>query len=392
MKEVVIVNATRTPIGKLNGTLKDVSAKDLAKAVMKSTQATTELDLSYLDEIIVGNVDAPSNTPNIGRIAALELGWPKEIPSYMVGQNCASSLQALMNGIQSIQSGNAQVNLIVGTENMSQIPYVLRGAREGYKMGNRLMTDSLLEMLVDPVEKISMGETAEILAEEFKISRTKQDEYALESNKRAWIARDESIVEQELTPIAVKDKNGLEKEIKQDELFSRDLTLEQLSKLRPAFRRNGTVTPGNACGMNDGAAAVLLMSKEKAEELGYRPLAIIRSFASVGVEPKRMGLGPVKAIPKALENGQLGIGDIDLFEVNEAFAVQTLACVQELGISQDKLNPMGGAIALGHPVGATGVRLMVTLLNGLRTYDKRYGVASLCVGGGLGGAVVIERV
>ncbi|MFD1020194.1 thiolase family protein [Thalassobacillus hwangdonensis] len=387
MKEVVIVDATRTPIGKLNGMLKDVSAKDLAKTVMESIQSRTKFDLASLDEIIVGNVDAPSNAPNIGRVAALELGWPLHIPSYIVGQNCASSLQAFMNGVQSIQAGNSQMSLIVGTENMSQIPYVIRGARDGFKMGDRRMKDSLLEMLVDPVENISMGETAQILAEEYEIDREQQDEYALRSVKRAWSARDEGIVDYEITPVTIQDEK-----MSQDELNFRDLTLEQLSKLKPAFKSGGSVTPGNTCGMNDGAAALLMMSKDKAEQLGLRPIAKVRSFASVGVDPKRMGLGPVRAIPKALEKADLEMEDIDLFEVNEAFAAQTLACIQELGIDQEKLNPLGGAIALGHPVGATGVRLLVTLLNGLRTSGKKYGVASLCVGGGLGGAVVIERM
>ncbi|WP_096200684.1 thiolase family protein [Bacillus sp. FJAT-45350] len=392
MNEVVIVSAKRTPIGQFNGKLRDITAKDLAKIVIKDLIDETKLNPKEIDQIIAGNVDQSSDAPNLGRIAALELGLPTEISSYTVAQNCASGLQAFINGVQAIKAGDSEVSLVIGAESMSQIPYIVRGARNGFKMRHQQLTDKLWEMLHDPVENMMMGETAEVVAEEEFITREQQDLYAISSYEKAQKANKDGVFAKEIVPVQVEGRRGEVYTIEEDELAGAGITYERLSKLKPAFKKEGTVTPGNSCGMNDGAAGLLLMSKEKAELLGYKPLAKVLSYASVGVDPKRMGLGPVHAVPKALEKTNLTIDDIDLFELNEAFAVQTLACISRLGIDREKVNPFGGAIALGHPVGATGARLLVTLLNGLKDLNKQYGIATLCVGGGLGGAVVIERM
>lgn len=391
-KEVVIVNAKRTPIGQLNGKLKDITAKDLTKVVMKSILEESKIDAREIDEIIVGNVDQSSDAPNLGRIAALELGLPLDIPAYAVGQNCSSGLQAFINGVKSIQLGDASAVMVVGTESMSQAPYLIRGAREGLKLRHRQLTDKLWEMLYDPVVHMMMGETAEVVAEEEGITREEQDRYALSSYERAHQAKKDGFFKREIVPVPIEGRKGEIYTVDEDELAGKEATFEQLAKLKPVFKKDGTVTAGNACGMNDGAAGLLIMSKEKAEELGYKPLAKVVSYAIVGVDPKRMGLGPVYAVPKALKKAHLTIDDIDLFELNEAFAAQTLACIKRLNLDREKVNPFGGAIALGHPVGATGARLIVTLINSLQTLNKKMGVATLCVGGGLGGAVVIERI
>lgn len=391
-KEVVIVNAKRTPIGQLNGKLKDITAKDLTKVVMKSILEESKIDAREIDEIIVGNVDQSSDAPNLGRIAALELGLPLDIPAYAVGQNCSSGLQAFINGVKSIQLGDASAVMVVGTESMSQAPYLIRGAREGLKLRHRQLTDKLWEMLYDPVVHMMMGETAEVVAEEEGITREEQDRYALSSYERAHQAKKDGFFKREIVPVPIEGRKGEIYTVDEDELAGKEATFEQLAKLKPVFKKDGTVTAGNACGMNDGAAGLLIMSKEKAEELGYKPLAKVVSYAIVGVDPKRMGLGPVYAVPKALKKAHLTIDDIDLFELNEAFAAQTLACIKRLNLDREKVNPFGGAIALGHPVGATGARLIVTLINSLLTLNKKMGVATLCVGGGLGGAVVIERI
>ena len=392
MNEVVIVSAKRTPIGVINGRLSRVSAKDLLKTAMKAAVDEIRLDPGEIDQIIAGNVDMPSDAPNIGRIAALELGYPMAIPAYMTAQNCGSALQALICGAQSIMLGEAEVCLAAGTESMSQIPYILRGARQGFGTRHQQLTDRVWEMLHDPVACLMMGETAEVLADEFGITRKEQDEYALSSYERAQRAQNTGIFDRECVPVEVRGRKGEKLVVDKDELPAEPMTMEKLAGLKPVFKKDGTVTPGNSCGMNDGAAAVVLMSRRKAEALGLSPLARIVSYATVGLDPKRMGLGPAYALPKALQKANMSIGEIDLFELNEAFAAQTLACVRLLGIDREKLNPFGGAIALGHPVGATGIRLVVTLLNGLALLGKRFGAATLCVGGGMGGAVIVERL
>lgn len=392
MNEVVIVSAKRTPIGVINGSLSRVSAKDLVKTAMKAAVDEIRLDPKEIDLIIAGNVDMPSDAPNIGRIAALELGYPIEIPAYMTAQNCASAMQAFINGAQSIMLNEAQVSLVAGTESMSQIPYIMRGARQGFGTRHQQLIDRVWEMLYDPVARMMMGDTAEVVAEEYGITREEQDQYALSSYKRAFCAQESGIFDRECVPVEIRDRRGNITLVSRDELPAEPMTVEKLARMRPSFKQDGTVTPGNSCGLNDGAAAVVLMSRQKAEQLGLTPLARIVSYATAGVDPKRMGLGPAVAVPKALEKAKMSMDEIDLIELNEAFAAQTLACVKLLGIDREKLNPFGGAIALGHPVGATGIRLVVTLLNGLHLQQKRFGIATLCVGGGMGSAVIVERL
>ena len=314
------------------------------------------------------------------------------VSAYLVNRNCGSGLQAVVNGWQSIKLGEQDVTLIVGTENMSQVPYIVRGAREGFKLNHQQLIDALWEMLEDPVVHLLMGQTAEIVARDYGITREEQDAFALNSHHRASAAKEAGVFKREIIPVKTMDNKQNEVIIADDEGIRPSLTLEKLSTLKPVFEKDGTVTAGNACGMNDGAASLLLMSEKKASELGFKPRARIVSYAFVGLEPERMGLGPVYAVPKALEKAQLKIDDIDLFELNEAFAAQALACIKQLELDLEKVNIHGGAIALGHPVGATGVRLLVTLMNALEIKKKRYGVATLCIGGGLGGAIVIENL
>lgn len=393
MEEVVIVDGVRTPIGAFCGSLKDVTAKDLAKTVMAElTLNRLKMDTALIDEIIAGCASQPTNTSNLGRIAALELGFPKEIPAYLTNRNCASGTQAIVNAVQSIKAGDSEINLVVGTENMSQIPYILRGARDGFRMRHQQLVDSLWEMLEDPVVNMMMGETAEVVAEEVGITREEQDEFALRSHERALKAREEGFFEREIVPVKYEDFRGREKEVSLDDEPNSNLSLETLSRMKPVFKKGGTVTVGNACSTNDAAAALMLMSATKAKELGYKPRARIVASAFAGLEPERMGLGPAYAVPKALEKANLTIEDIDLFELNEAFSAQALACMKLLKLDDEKVNIHGGAVALGHPVGATGVRLVLTLMNALEKENKRYGVATLCIGGGLGGAIVIENL
>ncbi|BAQ09069.1 acetyl-CoA acetyltransferase [Bacillus sp. OxB-1] len=391
MKEVVIVSAKRTAIGTFNGMYENVSTKELAKTVMKAVVEESNVPPEAIDEIIVGNVDQSSAFSNVGRIASLELGFPEKISAHTVGQNCASGMQALVNGIQAIKSGDAETILVVGTENMSQIPHLLKGTRSGYRLGHHQVTDKIVEMLHDPFVDMTMGETAEVVAEEHGITREEQDAFALRSHERALQAQRDGIFAKEIVPVtATKRKETVT--LEEDQGPNERTSLEVLSSLRTAFKKDGTITAGNACGLNDGAAAMLIMSREKADELGVKPIARIVANASVGVDPKRMGLGPAYAVPKVLEKAGLTMEDIDLVELNEAFAAQALACVKQLELDLEKVNPFGGAIALGHPVGATGLRLIVTLLNGLEHFEKKRGIATLCVGGGIGGAVIVERV
>ncbi|HLS67189.1 MAG TPA: thiolase family protein, partial [Pseudogracilibacillus sp.] len=386
MRDVVIIDGVRTPIGNFVGGLKDVSAKDLAKVVMKEVISRSKIDINEIDEIVAGNSAQPTNSPNIGRTAALELGFPETIPGYVVNRNCASGLQAIVNAYQSIRLDDTDVNLVVGTENMSQMPHVLRGLRDGLRMGDAPLIDSLTEMLRDPNIGLLMGQTAEIVAKEVGITREEQDAFALDSHRRAITAQREQFFEREIVPVQKIDRRGNVTEVSADEGPMETLDLETLSNMRPVFEKDGTVTSGNACGTNDAAASVLMMSAEKANKLGLAPRARIVSYAFVGIEPERMGLGPVYAVERVLEKTGLTKEDIDLFELNEAFAAQAVACMRMLQLDPEKVNPHGGAIALGHPVGATGVRLVLTLLNGLEKINGRYGVATLCIGGGMGGA------
>lgn len=392
MREVVIVDGVRTPVGNFLGQLKDVSPRELTKTVMAELIARTELAPQEIDEIIAGIAAQPTNSPNIGRTAAIDLEFPTDIPGYVVNRNCASGLQAIVNAYQAILLGDTDVNLVVGVENMSQIPHIVRGARDGFRMGDTRLIDSLTEMLRDPNVDLLMGQTAEVIAREFGITREEQDEFALSSHQKAVTAQQEDMFKEEIVPVRIPDRRGNITEIIADEGPMDHLPLDALANMRPVFERDGTVTSGNACSTNDAAAATLIMSREKAAALSLTPRARIVSYAFSGLEPERMGLGPVYAVKDLLKKTNLTIDDIDLFEINEAFAAQAIACIRELGLSSDKVNPNGGAIAIGHPVGATGVRLVITLMNELARRKARYGIATLCIGGGMGGAILIENL
>ncbi len=395
MKEVVIVDGARTPIGNLGGALKDVTAQDLAATVMKEIVKRNNLKTSEIDEVILGCVGQFSDAPNIGRVASLLAGLPKEVTGYTVQRNCSSGMQAVVNAYQNIQCGDADVHLAGGTESMSQAPYVSRHLRFGRRMRDSVMIDSLMEGLTDPVCHLIMGQTAEVLADEFKISRKEQDEYAVQSHKKAFRAQRENKFKDEIVPVMVQKKvmgKPVPPEpVTQDEGINAALNEQTLASYPTIFKENGSVTPGNACGINDGAAVLLVMSKEKADALGYKPLGYIRSYAFSGVEPERMGIGPAHAIPKALKKGGLQLADMKLIEINEAFAAQVLADDRVLKMNREILNVNGGAIALGHPVGMTGARLILTALKEMTRRNVDLGVISMCIGGGLGGAMVLER-
>lgn len=375
--------------------MKDVTAQDLAANVMKEIVKRNNLKPSEIDEVILGCVGQFSDAPNIARVAALLAGIPKETTAYTVQRNCSSGMQAVVNAYQNIQCGDADLQLAGGTESMSQAPYVSRDLRFGKRMRDSKMVDSLMEGLTDPFCHLVMGQTAEVLADEFKISRKEQDEYAVQSHKKAFRAQRENKFKDEIVPVMVPKKvmgKPLPPEpVTQDEGINAALNEQTLASYPTIFKENGSVTPGNACGINDGACVTLVMSKEKADALGYKPLGFIRSYAFAGVEPERMGMGPSLAIPKALKKGGLELKDMQLIEINEAFAAQILADDRVLKMNREILNVNGGAIALGHPVGMTGARLILTALREMARRNVSLAVISMCIGGGLGGAMVLER-
>ncbi|MFP5503287.1 MAG: thiolase family protein [Candidatus Sericytochromatia bacterium] len=396
MREVVVIDGLRTPVGTLGGVLKDLPAQELGRQVVKELLEKTKLDPKQIDEVVAGCAGQGSDAMNIGRVIALNAGIPNEAPAYTVHRNCASGIQAIVNAYQSIKLGDADVVLVVGAESMSSAPYVSRDMRFGKRLRHGQMIDTLWEGLTDPVCNMMMGTTAENLVEEFGITREEQDKYATESHKKAFRATREGKFKDETITVKVPKKAAgkelVAEEVSQDEGINPAINPQTLAMYPAIFKKeNGTVTPGNACPMNDAAAAMILMSKEKAEELGLTPLATIKGFAFAGLEPERMGLGPAYAIPKALEKAGMTLDQIDLVEINEAFAAQVLACQKKYPIDPAKLNVNGGAIALGHPIGATGVRISLTLLKEMARRDAKRGVASLCVGGGMGAAVVYER-
>lgn len=395
MKEVVIVDGIRTPLGNLGGALKDLSAQELAAVCIRELLKRNNLKGENVEEVILGQVAQGSDAPNIARVASLMAGLPKEVVGYTVARNCSSGMQAVVNAYQNIQCGDADLQLAGGTESMSRIPFINRDLRFGKRLRNSVMIDSLMEGLTDPVCCLIMGQTAEVLAEEFQISRKEQDQFALESHRKAFRAQRENKFKEEIVPVTVKKKTGagkvVEEPITQDEGIQAALTEPMLAAYPAVFKEGGTVTPGNSCGITDGACVLLVMSKEKAEAEGYKPLGTIRSYAFAGVEPERMGIGPAHAIPKALKRAGLQLSDIELIEINEAFAAQVLAVDKVLKLNREILNVNGGAIALGHPVGTTGARLILTALREMARRNLSLGLISMCVGGGIGGAMVLER-
>ena len=391
MREVVIVSAVRTPIGSFGGALGQIPAVELGALVIKEAMRRAGITPEQVDEVIMGNVLQAGLGQNPARQAAIKAGIPQEVPSWTLNKLCGSGLKSVESAAQAIMTGDAEIIVAGGMESMSMAPYVLEKARTGYRLGNGTMIDTILrDGLMDAFDEIHMGITAENIAEQFEISRAEQDAYALQSQNRAEAAMKASVFDEEIVPVLIPQRRGEPIVFKKDEFPKHGTTLDSLTKLRTAFKKEGTVTAGNASGINDGAAAVVVMSKEKALELGLQPLASIVSFASAGVDPKIMGTGPIPASRKALSKAGLTIEDIDLVEANEAFAAQTIVVARELQLLTDKTNVNGGAIALGHPIGASGTRILVTLLYEMKRREVKRGLATLCIGGGQGTAMVVE--
>ena len=394
--DVVIVDGVRTPQGVFGGALKSFTAQGLGELATKTLLQRTKLTPDAVEEVIIGCVGQGSDAPNIARVIALRAGIPHQTPAYTVQRNCASGLQAIVNAYQNIACGDRDVQLAGGTECMSAAPYVSRDLRWGKRLRHSEMIDSVWEGLTDPVCGQIMGQTAENLVKEFSITRSEQDQFALLSHQRAFRATRENRFKDELTPVMIPKRSmGRElppEPLTQDEGINPGLNDQLLGQYPPIFAEHGSVTSGNSCFNADGAAMTLIMSREKANALGYQPLANIRAYAFAGLEPHRMGLGPTLAIPLALKKAGLSLGDIQLIELNEAFAATFIACEQVLGLKREITNVNGGAIALGHPVGASGTRIVVTLLHEMKRRNLSLGLASACVGGGQGAAVIFERV
>lgn len=395
-RDVVMVDGVRTPQGVFGGALKQLTAQHLGEVAMRALLARTHLKPADVEHVIVGCVGQGSDAPNIARVIALRAGVPKQVPGFTVQRNCASGLQAIVSAYQNILCGDADVHLAGGTECMSASPYVSRDLRWGKRLRHSEMIDSVWEGLTDPVCGQIMGQTAENLVAECSISRQDQDRFALLSHQRAFRATRENRFKDELVPVLVP-KRAMGRDLPpepftQDEGINPGLNEQMLSQYPPIFKEGGSVTSGNSCFNADGAAMVLMMSAEKAKALGYPPLAKIRAYAFAGLEPERMGLGPTLAIPLALTKAKLSLKDIQLIELNEAFAATYLACEQVLGMNRDITNVNGGAIALGHPVGATGTRLVVTLLHEMKRRNLSLGLATACIGGGQGAVIIFERV
>ncbi|HGH9159817.1 TPA: acetyl-CoA C-acetyltransferase [Streptococcus pyogenes] len=392
-KEVVITSAYRTPIGNFGGVFKSLSAVDLGVTVVTKILADTGLKSDAIDEVIFGNVLHAGLGQNVARQVALNAGLSYDTPAFTIDMVCGSGLKAVELGAQKIQTGNADIVLVGGTENMSQAPYVLQGQRRGSRMGDSKVVDTMLkDGLSDAFAGYHMGITAENIVQQYGLTREEQDAFAADSQRKAQLAIEKGRFKEEIAPVTIPQRKGEPLLIDQDEYPKFGTTVDKLAKLRPAFIKDeGTVTAGNASGINDGAAAILLMSKEKAEELGLPILAKITSYASAGVDPSIMGCGPIPATKKALAKAQLTIDDIDLIEANEAFAAQALAVSRDLDFDNEKVNVNGGAIALGHPIGASGARILVTLLAEMAKRDVRHGLATLCIGGGQGQSIIVTR-
>lgn len=392
MREVVIVSAVRTPIGTFGGSFKDVSAVSLGTIAAKEAMKRANIKPDMVDEVIFGNVLQAGLGQNVARQISIHSGIPVEVPSYTVNKVCGSGLKSVTLAAQSIMVGEGDIILAGGTENMSQAPYLLKKARWGQRMGDGVLEDYMIkDGLWDIFNDYHMGITAENLAEKYNLTREEQDKFALRSQQRAEEAIKSGRFKDEIVPVEVPQRKGDPIIVDTDEHPRFGSTIEGLAKLRPAFKKDGTVTAGNASGINDGAAALVLMAKEKAEELGLKPLATIKAYASAGVDPSIMGIGPVPATKKALEKARLTVEDLDLIEGNEAFAAQSLAVSKELKFDDEKLNVNGGAIALGHPIGASGARILVTLLYEMDKRDAKTGLATLCIGGGQGISIIVER-
>lgn len=393
MQEVVILAAVRTAIGSFGGMYKDLISNDLGVVAVKEAIKRAGIeDLSIIDDVIIGQCMARNDEINVGRVISLKAGLPVTVPGMTVQRQCSSGMQSVAFAAQQIQTGENEIVVAGGVESMSNIPYALYQMRWGAKSRDVNCVDTLFQGLTDPIGGFLMGITAENLAAEFNISREEQDELAYTSQTRAVAAIEAGRFKDEIVPVLIPQKKGDPKVCDTDEYPRRGIKMEDLTKLKPAFKKDGTVTAGNASGLNDGAAALVLTSAKRAQELGLKPIARIAGHALAGVEPERMGYGPVPAINKLLKKTGKSLADIDLFEINEAFAAQYLSCEKGLGLNREITNVNGSGIALGHPVGCTGSRLIVTLLHELQKRGKSLGVASMCVGGGMGKAMMIERL
>ncbi|URJ61550.1 acetyl-CoA C-acetyltransferase [Paenibacillus polymyxa] len=391
MKKVALVSPLRTAVGSFNKTLAPLSASELGATVMTACLQQSKLEPSLIDQIYLGNVLQAGNGQNPARQAALKAGIPIDVPETTINTVCGSGLHAVALAYNSILAEQGNIVLAGGMESMSNAPYLLRNARNGYKLGNGELVDSLVaDGLTCPINHYHMGITAENVADKYGISRMEQDEFAYQSQIKALEAKNKKLFEEQIVPVMIKNKKETIS-FTEDEHIRGNTTKEKLSQLKPAFKENGTVTAGNASGINDGAAAVLVVSEDKCKEQALKPLAYIKGYSLVGVDPAYMGMGPVKAISTLLKQQGISIDAIDLFEINEAFASQALAVVKELGVSPEKVNVNGGAIAIGHPVGASGARILTTLVHEMVRRSSRYGIASLCIGTGMGIAMLVEN-
>ncbi len=392
MQEVVIVSAVRTPVGSFGGSLKDISAAQLGEVAVKEALNRIDLKPAMVDELIFGCVLQGGLGQNVARQVGIYAGLPIEVPAMTINKVCGSGLRAVSLAAQIIKAGDADIVVAGGTENMSQSPYVVPSARWGQRMGDGKFVDIMIkDGLSDIFNDYHMGVTAENVAKEWNVSREAMDELALQSQQRAEAAIKAGKFKEEIVPVTIPQKKKDPIVFDTDEYPKFGSSMEKIAKLKPAFIKDGTVTAANASGINDGAAAFVVMSADKAKELGIKPLCTIKSFASAGVDPKIMGVGPIYATRKALEKANLEVADLDLIEANEAFAAQAVAVNRELGLDPEKTNVNGGAIALGHPIGASGGRILCSLIYEMKRRNSKYGLATLCIGGGMGTAMIVER-
>ena len=393
MRDVLLASSVRTPIGKFGGTLKEWSASDLAVPVVEEALKRAGIAPDLIDEVIIGNARQAGGGPNVARQISYRARLPESVPAYTVNKACGSGLKAIILAAQQIALGRAEAVVAGGSESMSRVPYLAEGARWGLKMGNVQLVDGMYrDGFLDPLSGQVMGETAETLARQYSISREEQDEYALRSQQRAEAATAEGRFRAEILPLSIKDRKGNSIDFSVDEHVRQGATIDSMRKLPPVFSSEGTITAGNSSGITDGAAVLLVVSADFAQAHSVKAQARLIDYEVAGVDPRVMGIGPVPAVRKLLERQSLALSDIDLIELNEAFAAQVLACDRELGFDHDRLNVNGGAIALGHPIGCSGARIMTTLIHELELRKARFGLAMLCISGGMGIAALIERV
>ena len=391
-RKVVIASAVRTPVGSNGGALKSLTAVDLGVIAAKEAIKRAGIKPEDVDETVLGCVLQAGQGQNVARQVSIHSGIPKEKPAMTLNILCGSGLRSVSLATQMIMAGDDDIVLAGGTESMSNAPYLVQDARWGAKMGDKKFVDDLMrDGLTDAFEGYPMGMTAENIVEKYGLTREEQDQLAAESQNRAEKARKEGRFKDEIVPVEIKDRKGNVTVVEDDEYIKEGVTVEGISKLKPAFKKGGSVTAANASGINDGASALIIMSEEKAKELGVTPLATIVSYATEGVDPAIMGTGPIPTVRKALEKANLSLDDMELIEANEAFAAQALSVIKELGLNTDIVNVNGGAIALGHPIGASGARILTTLLYEMEKRDVKKGLATLCIGGGMGTAVIVER-